>query len=138
MKKQCVSYWYPICFLAMWCILSCSKSSDAQEPEIEPPVGVIDAALVGTWTGTLNGSLGEADMSMMLTDKGVMSAEGSTSLYCPINATWEVIGGKFKAKGNDECDGTAVTFDAPYSKTKLVGSWNANSGNSGTFTAEKQ
>lgn len=138
MKIQYVLNWYTIRIIALCFLISCSKSSDAQEPEDVQPTGVIDPALVGTWSGTLNGSFGEADMTMELSDDGVMSAEGSTALYCPIEAKWEVIGGKFKAEGNDDCDGTAVSFDAPYSKTKLTGSWNASSGNSGTFTAEKQ
>ncbi len=126
------------CALLIVILIGCSNNDNSQEPNNEPQVGVIDPALVGTWSGSLNGSFGAADMTMELSADGGLSAEGSTALYCPIAAKWEVIGGRFKAKGNDDCDGTSVTFDAAYSTTKLVGTWNASSGNNGTFTAEKQ
>jgi len=108
-------------------MISCSKSADPEEPVNEQLVGVIDPALVGTWVGMVNGSFGEADMTMILDSNGDMSAEGSTSLYCPIEAQWEVRTNRFKASGKDKCDGTSVTFDAPYSKTMLSGTWSAGS-----------
>ena len=129
---------YLACLMVFLLIISCSKSNDTEEQPNPQPEGVIDPALVGTWVGTVNGSFGEADMTMELESNGDMSAEGSTSLYCPMEAKWEVRANRFKASGNDKCDGTSVTFDAPYSKTKLSGSWSAGSGNSGTFSAEKQ
>lgn len=126
----------------IWCtiliFIGCSKSDDSQNQADQDPQGIIDSDLVGTWVGTVSGSFGDADMTMVLENNGDMSAEGSTSLYCPMEAKWKVLGGKFKASGNDKCDGTSVTFEAPYSKTKLNGKWSAGSGNSGTFTAEKQ
>lgn len=67
-----------------------------------------------------------------------MSGEGEDSPYCPLNTTWEVKDEKFMATGNDECDGTAVTMTAAYSQTRLQGSWNASSGNDGTFDVSKQ
>jgi hypothetical protein len=100
--------------------------------------GIIDPALVGSWVGTVDGSFGSADMTMILDEDGMVTAEGTTDLYCPINGNWEVLDNRFEIKGNDECDGTSMTMNAPYSKTKLVGNWNASSGNSGTFSVEKQ
>ncbi|RKN77022.1 hypothetical protein [Ulvibacterium marinum] len=138
MKINQILHSYLACLAVFLIIISCSKSDDTVEPVIEEQVDVIDPALVGTWEGTVSGSFGDADMTMVLESNGDMSAEGSTSLYCPMDAKWKVKSNRFKASGNDRCDGTSVTFDAPYSKTKLSGSWSAGSGNSGTFNAEKQ
>lgn len=138
MKTNLILHSYLACLALFIFIPACSKSDNPKEQIIEQPVGVIDPALVGTWVGTVDGSFGEADMTMVLESNGDMSAEGSTTLYCPMEAKWEVLSGKFKATGKDKCDGTSVTFDAPYSKTKLDGSWSAGSGNSGTFIAVKQ
>ncbi len=67
-----------------------------------------------------------------------MSGEGADAPYCPMTATWEVLGSSFKAVGKDECDGMSVSFTVPYSKTQLKGTWNASSGNDGTFSVRKQ
>lgn len=127
-----------VCILALTIFIRCSNSDSSPDPPDQEPKGIVDPDLVGTWAGTVKGSFGEADMTMILGSNGAMSAEGSTSLYCPMEANWEVLSGKFKAKGNDKCDGTSVAFEAPYSKTKLSGKWSAGSGNSGSFSAEKQ
>jgi hypothetical protein len=117
--------------------ISCSKSEDQPEPEPQAQA-VVDPELVGSWEGTIDGSFGEADMTLTLKSNGDLSGEGSTALYCPMEANWEVKGGRFKANGKDKCDGTGVTMDAPYSKTTLKGTWEASSGNSGTFEVHKK
>lgn len=124
-----------VCLLLTLTVVTCSSSD---EPEIPVEQGNIDPALVGTWLGTVNGSFGEAEMTMVLKNNGDASGEGSTDLYCPVNAKWEVKASNFIAKGNDECDGSAVTFTAPYSKTRLNGTWSSSVGNNGTFEIEKQ
>ena len=115
---------------------TCSSSDDS--PVEVQQESKIDPALVGSWVGTIDGGLGEANIEIELKGDGTMSGEGANSPYCALTAKWEVVGSSFKAKGNDSCDGTAVSFSAPYSKTKLTGSWNASSGNSGTFSVIKQ
>ncbi|MBT8313494.1 MAG: hypothetical protein KJP26_03455 [Maribacter sp.] len=75
---------------------------------------------------------------MILKEDGMVTAEGTTDLYCLINGKREVLDDRFKIKGDDECNGTSIRMNAPYSKTKLVGNWNASSGNSGTFSVGKQ
>ncbi len=120
---------------AITCI-TCSSSDDGTKEE--PPVGKIDQALVGTWVGTIDGGLGEAEIIIDLNSDGTMSGEGADSPYCPLTAKWEVQGTSFIAKGNDTCDGTSVTLTAPYSQTLLMGEWNASSGNNGAFSVKKE
>jgi hypothetical protein len=130
---------YAICICTVFIAASCAKSdTDSVEDDNPTPVGIIDPALVGTWVGTVDGSFGTADMTMTLNEDGTVSAEGSTELYCPIVGTWEVLANKFQIKGKDDCDGTSVSMNAPYSKLRLAGSWSASSGNSGSFVVQKQ
>ena len=136
MKSSLRLYW--ICIYTIILSTSCTKSGGPGKEEPPFEEGIIDPALVGTWLGTVEGSFGSADMTMILGNDGKVSTEGTTELYCPVNGTWEVLEKKFEIKGKDDCDGTSVTMNAPYSKSKLVGNWNASSGNKGTFSVEKQ
>jgi hypothetical protein len=124
--------------LLLTAIMGITCSSSDNGPAEETQEGKIDQALIGNWVGTINGGLGEAEIVIDLKSDGTMSGEGADSPYCPLTAKWEVLGESFKAKGNDKCDGTSVSFTAPYSKTQLIGSWNASSGNNGTFSVNKQ
>ncbi len=125
----------------MLAFMSCSNGQEANEEPQETLQEVIDPDLVGTWSGEISGSFGDATATFVLKDDGktdVNVLEGSSN-YCPIpNLRWFVLGNSFKMEGNDECDGTLVKFNAPYSKTNLVGNWSASSGNSGSFTMTKQ
>lgn len=118
------------------CCISCSSSDHSPVEEIQGPIS--DPTLVGIWTSTIDGGLGEATIVIDLKGDGAMSGEGADSPYCPMTATWEVLGSSFIAAGKDDCDGTSVSFTAPYSKTQLKGTWNASSGNDGTFSVRKQ
>jgi len=118
--------------------ISCSKSDDSPDNDEQSlEAGIIDPVLVGSWVGTVDGSFGSADMTMILDSDGTVSAEGTLALNCSINGKWEVLGNKFKINGSD-CDSTAITLDAPYSKIRLAGNWNASNGNNGTFSVVKQ
>lgn len=120
-------------------VIGCSNSDDpVGQQDQEDTKGVVDPLLVGLWSGTINGGLGEADITIELKSDGTMSGEGENSPYCPLNTKWVVVNGKFSATGNDECDGTSITMTAAYSKTRLQGSWNASSGNKGSFDVSKQ
>ncbi len=119
-------------------ILGCGSSDGGTDDNPARPLGEIDAELVGTWVGSVDGSFGSADMTMTLNSNGSLSAEGSTELYCPISGEWGVNNATFRVEGNDSCDGTSVSFLATRSTTSLSGSWNGSSGNSGTFMVTKQ
>ena len=126
----------------MLVFVACSSNdNEAMEEETMAPEEVIDPDLVGTWSGDVSGSFGEAVVTILLMADGTtdLSVEEGSADYCPIpNLEWFVQGNRFKMRGNDECDGTLVNFDAPYSQTMLIGTWNASSGNSGSFTLAKQ
>lgn len=120
--------------------LACSGDDGGNDvpPTTDQGIGEVDQALVGIWIGEVSGSFGNADMTMELKSDGTISAEGSTGLYCKINGKWGVKDNVFRIKGNDVCDGTAVTFNATRSVARLSGSWNAASGNNGAFSVTRQ
>ncbi|MDH3649871.1 MAG: hypothetical protein OEQ53_09315 [Saprospiraceae bacterium] len=96
-------------------------------------LGAIDSRLVGDWTGTIDGSMGPADLLLELSSEGFISAEVSMNLYCPFTGSWGLRNNKFSASGTDECDGTRLSLSAPFSMDSLIGTWNAASGYSGSF-----
>ena len=102
-----------------------------------PPAGpgLVDPAMVGTWTGRLAGA-GQSPMTMSLSADGSMWNEGE-GVYCRFNGRWGVAGGEFSASGPD-CGGTIVTLRAAASTTHMSGLWGATSGRSGTFECDKQ
>lgn len=101
-------------------------------------VGAVDPALVGTWSGSLEGSFGPGSFTMTLGATGNVSTmnTGGSSNYCAISGQWGVDVGQFTARGAD-CTGTVVTLRAPSSNTRLAGTWTATSGRSGTFDVMK-
>ena len=138
MKINLSLYLVFVCSFMVFSI-SCSKGDDSPDSDKQSlEAGIIDPVLVGTWVGTVDGSFGSADMTMILDNDGTVSAEGTIALNCSINGKWEVLGNEFKINGNDDCDGTAITLNAPYSKLRLAGNWNASNGNNGTFSVVKQ
>ena len=98
--------------------------------------GPVDPALIGGWSGSLEGSFGPGTFSMLLVADGSISTSGSGN-YCGFNGTWGVTAGQFRASGPD-CSGTIVTFVAPASGNALSGTWSASSGRSGTFACTKE
>lgn len=134
MKSQFIS---GILFLILTLTAACSSSDDGNETQVTP-TGNIDPELVGNWVGEVDGSFGKADMTMTLRANGTVSTEGSTALYCPVDGKWEVAGTEFKVTGKDDCDGSSVNFLSKADKTSMKGTWNASSGNNGTFSIVKQ
>ena len=100
------------------------------------PLGPIDPALVGTWTGSLDGSYGPAVLTMELRADGTAYFQG-TGQYCRVNGGWGVSGTEFSSRGRD-CTGTEVTAVAPASSTTMAGTWSASSGRQGVFSVTKQ
>ena len=102
-------------------------------------LGTVDPALVGVWSGALEGTFGPSDLGMQLNGDGTTLFGGSQGRYCQANGNWGVAGGQFTARGSD-CTGTRVTMVAPASSahTKMTGTWSTNSGGTGTFSVTKQ
>jgi hypothetical protein len=115
------------------------RSSPSTPTAPSPPAasrGPVDPALVGTWSGTVDGSFGSGTFTMSLDEAGSMSASGSGN-YCSSSGGWGVSAGQFTVTARD-CTGTILTFRAPASTTRLVGTWEASSGRGGTFDCTKQ
>ena len=108
-------------------------------PALPPPLGAVDSALVGTWSGSLDGSFGVGFFNMTLSPDATMLTmnTGGSSNYCAMFGNWGVASGQFSGRG-DDCTRTVVTFVAPSSGTTMTGTWTASSGRSGTFTITKQ
>jgi hypothetical protein len=101
-----------------------------------PAFGPIDPALVGNWSGSVDGSFGPGTFSMTLAADGSIRTSGSGN-YCAFTGSWGVTSGQFKASGPD-CTGTIVTLLAPVSSPALSGVWTASSGRTGTFACTKE
>jgi len=116
-------------------------AAPTQTPQAPPsatpaPLGPVDPALVGRWTGTVNGTLGAESMTLVLNSDSTAPFEGS-GRYCAVNGNWGVTGTEVTVTGRD-CTSTLVTLVAPLSATILDGQWTASSGAHGTFKVSKQ
>ena len=113
------------------------SASPSPRPSPSPAVlGPVDAALVGTWNGTVCCTFGRADMTMNLDADGTAWFEG-TGRYCRAIGRWGRSGTEFTAMGGD-CDGTNITLVAPVSSTTLAGRYTTSRGGSGSFSVTKQ
>ena len=110
--------------------------SPGPTPQASPPLGSIDPALVGRWTGTVCCIFGPAQMSMDLNADATTQFRG-TGRYCQVDGSWGVSGMEFVARGGD-CTGTVVTLSAPASSTQLEGRVTTSGGAFGTFSVTKQ
>jgi hypothetical protein len=120
-------------------LVACGGGSPATPTAPSQPApsnGVVDPALVGDWTGTVDGSFGPGSFFLTLSATGSMSAAGSGN-YCSSAGDWGVSAGQVGITARD-CTGTVLTFRAPVSSTRLTGTWSASSGRSGTFDCTKQ
>jgi hypothetical protein len=129
---------YRMFFLILAPLLWGCTSSSEEEEEMQEADVVVSQDLVGNWTGSVDGSLGNASAVFSLDANGTLTAETDSEVLCPLEGTWSVAGKNFSATVQDECDGTGITMRAPASKTVLNGTWTASSGNSGTFRITKQ
>jgi hypothetical protein len=107
-------------------------------PPSAPSLGAVDPALLGTWSGSLDGSFGAGSFNMTLSSNGTMTTvnTGGSSNYCAISGEWGVASGQFTGRGSD-CTGTIVTLTARSSGTTMSGTWTATSGRSGNFSVTK-
>jgi hypothetical protein len=125
--------------LSLIVMAACGGDSTGSLTGPSPPAstfGPADPALLGNWSGTVDGSFGPGALAMTLLADGSIRTSGSGS-YCGFTGNWGVTSGQFRAGGPD-CTGTVVTFMAPVSTTALSGTWSASSGRSGTFTCTRE
>jgi hypothetical protein len=121
--------------LVVLALVACGSNDDPAGPG-ERPVLEVDAALVGTWVGPVEGPGAAGTMTMNLNADGSMSASITEPTFLPIESgTWGVSGNVFNAEGLNT-EGTLVSFTAPRSTTVLDGTWIA--GGTGTFRITKQ
>ena len=119
---------------------SLSPSQDDDGEDEVPSTGDLgerDPALVGRWSGSIDGAFGSGSISVTLESTGTVSGiESSVFVFtqCPLQTPqWGVRDSVFRLSGTD-CEGTEVTFEAPSSSERLAGTWIGRpSGNRGTF-----
>lgn len=111
---------------------------DDEQIEQEDSIGEPAPDLAGRWRGTMDGSFGEGTVDFILVADGSLDEFESTVQFirdCPLNQNtrWGVANERFTLSGR-ACNGTLVTLSAPYSTTRLTGTWEGQpSGNRGTF-----
>jgi len=102
------------------------------------PFGTVDAALVGTWVGPIDGSGGPATTTLVLRANGTMTASGDIPFYNPpASGTWGVSGTQFRASGRAGV-ALSITFEATVAGNTMSGTWVGSNGTLGTFSATKQ
>jgi hypothetical protein len=122
-------------------IINISCSSDDNGIEVAEVLSerTIDPKLVGTWNGTMEGSIGTAIFVYTLQMNGEIIAETDSQVLCTFQGAWWVSNKIFTASGEDECGGTAIELlGNNASSTQISGNWTASNGDSGTFSMTKQ
>jgi hypothetical protein len=94
------------------------------------------AALAGTWTGTIDGSGGHDQFTMVLRADGTMTVGGTNGYYGAGTGTWTVSGAQFTATGHGG-GGGVVNFSGIVSGNNLTGTW-VFGADGGTFAVSKQ
>ncbi len=139
MKNLNPNYLFSLIILTLIFTISCSSDDNSLAVAEIPSTRTIDSKLVGTWDGTVEGTLGTATAIFTLQMNGDIFAETDSQILCPFQGTWWVQNGKFNAAGEDECDGTVIELSgSSASKTVISGNWTASSGNDGKFSMTKQ
>jgi hypothetical protein len=139
MKNLNPNYLFSLIILTLIFTISCSSDDNSLVVAEVPSTRTIDSKLVGTWDGTVEGTLGTATAIFTLQMNGDIFAETDSQILCPFQGTWWVQNGKFTAAGEDECNGTVIELrGSGVSSTMISGNWTASSGNDGTFSMTKQ
>lgn len=139
MKSFAFNCLIPLLVITQFINISCSSNDNSIEVAEVSEERIIDSRLVGTWNGTVEGSLGTAKVIFTLQMNGEIIAETDSQILCPFQGFWWVSNKKFTASGEDECNGTAIELlGNGASSTEISGNWTANNGNSGTFSMTKQ
>jgi hypothetical protein len=104
----------------------------------DPTITADTTTLVGKWTGFIDGTVyGYSSITTILNADSTMSGDASNPLYGKVAGTWTVSAGQYISTGRD-LTGTVITSTAPFNKLRLVGTWTAASGKTGTFNIGKQ
>lgn len=139
MKKLFCFNLFKLFILTTIFFVSCSSDDNSLNLEQVAPERTIEPKLVGIWNGTLGGTSGSANVVFTLESDGAISAETDSDILCSFSGSWWVADGKFEASGEDICDGTSINLRGDNATgIKISGSWTASSGNSGTFSMNKQ
>ena len=100
-------------------------------------------ALVGTWQGFVDfPEDGPLPVTVTINEDVTVSAVATGRGGCDLlNVPWEITSNdRFRGSGENVC-GSLVTFNAPYSTTRLEGVWSqtgGGDGGNGTFVFEKE
>ncbi len=140
MKNLIPNSLFSLIILVLIFTISCSSEDNNSIPVTEvSSTRTIDAKLVGTWNGTVEGTLGTETAIFTLQKNGDIIAETDSQIICPFQGTWWVTNGNFTAAGEDECDGTGIDLrGSSTSNSQISGTWTASGGNSGKFNMTKQ
>ena len=90
----------------------------------------------GTWIGSINGSGGFANLTMILNKNGTISTQTNSSFYFPLSGSWNVINTQFNATASGE--GVLVNFSAAIQGNSMAGTWSGNNRTAGTFATIKK
>lgn len=117
---------------------ACRDFDHGSIPTSPTVTGPVALSLVGIWKGAVSGSGGNSTVVMRLDADSTMAADNENSNYTHIDGVWAVSDGWFTATGRTAA-GTTVTLRAPVkSSVRLVGTWSADNGASGSFAILKQ
>jgi hypothetical protein len=115
-----------------------APSAPAAPSSSPTSLGTVDASMVGTWVGPMDGSGGPATHTLVLRADGTMRASGSIAFYNPpANGNWGVSGAQFRASGVSG-PGLTLTFEATVAGNTMSGTWTGSNGTAGTFSGTKQ
>jgi hypothetical protein len=122
---------------ALGALSGCGGSS-ATEITITPPVDT--STLAGRWLGSIQSTnFGYSTVVVVLSADSSMTQVAENRNYPALTGTWSVSAAGFTVNARD-LNGTIVTLAAPFSKTRLTGTWSGPAVGSatGTFTIAKQ
>ena len=126
-----------VVLVALGAAAGCGGSSGT-EITITPPVDT--STLAGRWLGSVQSTnFGYSTVVVVLSADSSMTQVAENSNYPALAGTWSVSAAGFTVNARD-VPGRIVTFAAPFSKTRLTGTWSGSAVGSatGTFTIAKQ
>ncbi|WP_299163715.1 hypothetical protein [uncultured Eudoraea sp.] len=139
MKNLILNSLLALIILVLFFTISCSSDDNSIPVTEVSSTRTVDIKLVGTWDGTVEGTMGTETAIFTLQSNGDIIAETDSQIICPFQGTWWVTNGNFTAAGEEECDGTGIDLrGSSTSNTQISGTWTAAGGNSGKFNMTKQ
>ncbi|MEJ7809760.1 MAG: hypothetical protein WKG32_05010 [Gemmatimonadaceae bacterium] len=118
-------------------VMALAACGGADPVRIIPAAPVDTSTLAGMWKGSVNGTGGYSEVTIFLKADSTILGKPENPYYCQMDGSWTVSDGQFTSTGAD-CWGTLVSLTAPLARRRLIGTWRAGRGGSGTFQVEKQ